>query len=172
MVRQLPQAKSEKLPIGIEKESFQRPRIEVTPYRPAIGECLEHIKKRRGVLEVRWAISAEEENWPEGLLVARALIQSAPKRSSGWLHQAYALRRVPEGGLKQAWDALLPVFEQFPQELLVPYNLSCYACQMGQLEDARVWLKRALLLGPKEKTKTMALQDPDLAPLWSEIPQW
>ena len=140
-------------------------KLELAQIRPAL-------QSHPDVLEVRWAISAEEENWPEGLLVARALIQSAPKRSSGWLHQAYALRRVPEGGLKQAWDALLPVFEQFPQELLVPYNLSCYACQMGQLEDARVWLKRALLLGPKEKTKTMALQDPDLAPLWSEIPQW
>jgi len=49
------------------------------------------------VLEVRWLICAEQSKWDEALQIARALMASAPERSSGWLHQAYALRRVPEG---------------------------------------------------------------------------
>ena len=92
-----------------------------------------------------------------------------PARSSGWLHQAYALRRVPEGGVKQAWQALLPAFDKFPKEPVISYNLSCYACQMNQLEAARVWLKRAEFLGNKTEIKRMALKDPDLEPLWGEI---
>ena len=122
------------------------------------------------VLEVRWLLCAEEKDWPAGLQVARALLEAAPKRSSGWLHQAYALRRVPEGGVKPAWDALLPALEKFPKEPTIPYNLACYACQMQQLDDARSWLKRALALGGKERMKAMALEDPDLEPLWEEIP--
>ncbi len=121
------------------------------------------------VLEVRWLICAEKERWDEALQIARGLLINAPERSSGWLHQAYALRRVPNGSIKQAWQALLPAFDKFPNEPVISYNLSCYACQMKQLEAARVWFKRAAVLGGKEKFKRMALADPDLEPLWEEI---
>jgi len=121
------------------------------------------------VLEVRWLICAEEKQWDQGLQIARALLHSAPERSSGWLHQAYALRRVHDGGVQKAWEALLPAFEKFPQTEIIPYNLSCYACQMNQLDTARLWLKRALAIGDKEHIKQRALEDADLAPLWEEI---
>ena len=121
------------------------------------------------VLEVQWLICAEQKQWDEALEVARGLMAKAPDRSSGWLHQAYALRRVSSGGIKQAWQALLPAFDKFPEEPVISYNLSCYACQMKQLEAARVWFKRALVLGGKEKFKRMALEDPDLEPLWKEV---
>ena len=121
------------------------------------------------VLEIRWLVAAEQKQWEEGLRVAEALVQRAPKRSSGWLHRAYALRRVPDGGVAKAWDALLPAFEKFPKEPIIPYNLSCYACRMEQLDTARLWLKRAALIGGKEKIKRMALEDPDLESLRKDI---
>ena len=121
------------------------------------------------VLEIRWLIFAEEKQWEEALHAAQALVQAAPDRSSGWLHQAYALRRVEAGGVKKAWQALLPAFDKFPKESTISYNLSCYACQLRQMEAARVWIKRALVIGGKEKIKRMALQDEDLEPLWEEI---
>jgi tetratricopeptide (TPR) repeat protein len=124
------------------------------------------------VLEARWLICAEEEKWEEGLQIARALLEGAPESPAGWLHQAYALRRVPEGSVKQAWTALLPAFDKFPKEPIISYNLSCYACQMNQLDAARVWFKRAIVIGGKkrkEKFKQMALEDADLKPLWDEI---
>jgi predicted Zn-dependent protease len=121
------------------------------------------------VLEVRWSISAGQERWDEALEIARTLLRRAPKRSSGWLHQAYALRRVPDGGLQKAWDALLPAFDKFPKEPTIPFNLSCYACQMRQLDVARDWLQRAAAIGGKEKVMRMALKDSDLEPLWDEI---
>jgi len=124
------------------------------------------------VLEVRWLICAEEERWPEALEVARALLQTAPDRHSGWVHQAYALRRVPEGGVKSAWHALLPAFDRFPTESIISYNLSCYACQLGQLDAARVWFKRAMVIGKNQPIKQMALEEPDLEPLWEEIRQF
>jgi tetratricopeptide (TPR) repeat protein len=125
------------------------------------------------VLEVRWRICAELEAWVEGLQVAQAILRDAPDRSSGWLHQAYALRRVPDGTVKMAWEALLPAFDKFPKEPIISYNLSCYACQMRQLDAARTWFKRALVIGRKEREriKRMALQDPDLEALWEEIGQ-
>lgn len=123
------------------------------------------------VLEVRWAIAAESKQWAEGLEAAQALLRCSPDRSSGWLHQAYALRRVAGGGLQKAWDALRPAFDMFPKEATIPFNLSCYACQLQQLDLAREWLKRAIAAGGKSRIKRMALKDPDLQPLWDEIRQ-
>jgi hypothetical protein len=123
------------------------------------------------VLEARWLVCAEEARWAEGLQVAGTLVQTAPERSSGWLHRAYALRRVPDGSVEKAWAALLPAADRFPKEPIIPYNLSCYACQMRDLKTARLWLRRSLRLGTKEQVKQMALADPDLEPLWEEIRQ-
>ncbi len=121
------------------------------------------------VLEVQWLVCAEQQEWAEGLQVARRLIDVAPERVSGWLHQAYALRRIPGGTIQQAWDALLPVYSKFPKEPIVPYNLACYACQLGQLDAARVWLKKAFAINATEELKKQALGDSDLEPLWGEL---
>jgi tetratricopeptide (TPR) repeat protein len=123
------------------------------------------------VLEARWLIAADGGSWIEALQIAREILHYAPESPSGWLHQAYALRRVPDGSVKKAWTALLPAFDKFPQEAIISYNLSCYACQMKQLDAARTWFKRALVIGGKDNIKRMALNDPDLEPLWAEIKQ-
>jgi hypothetical protein len=123
------------------------------------------------VLEVRWLVYAERHQWSEGLRVAQILCETEPGRSSGWLHRAYALRRVPDGSVQKAWDALLPAFERFPDEAIIPFNLACYAAVLHDRDAARVWLKRAMKIGGKDKIKEMALADPDLELLWDEIRQ-
>ncbi len=124
------------------------------------------------VLEVRWALWSDEKNWPEALRVARELVQEAPERAAGWIFRAYALRRVPEGGLQAAWDTLLPASERFPRQAIIAFNLACYACQMRQVQAARSWLARAARTGGKRTIQQMALAEPDLEPLWGEIREW
>jgi Tfp pilus assembly protein PilF len=87
------------------------------------------------------------------------------------LHHAYALGRATTGGLAKARAALEPALEKFPEEPVISYNLSCYACQMQDLVVARECLQRALKVGRKKEIKSMALADPDLEPLWEEIRQ-
>jgi tetratricopeptide (TPR) repeat protein len=120
-------------------------------------------------LEARWVVCAHDEKWSEALEIARLELQCAPADPSGWLHQAYAMRRVANGSLSAAWDALLPAAEKFPDEPIIAYNLACYACQMQQLDAARVWLKRAIKIGGKDAIQKTALADDDLKPLWPEI---
>jgi len=121
------------------------------------------------VLEARWLVCAHEKTWHDALAVADQELAAAPDTPAAWLHRAYALRRVEGGGLALAWDALLPAAEKFPTVPVVAYNLSCYACQMNQLDVSRAWLKRAFKAGSKETIKKMALEDDDLKPLWPEI---
>lgn len=123
-------------------------------------------------LETRWLLCAHEQNWREGLAVAERELQFAPDASAGWLHRAYALRRVAGGSLPQAWDALLPAAKKFPTEPVIAFNLACYACQMEQPDIARHWLHQAMNLGGKAAIKKMALADDDLKPLWNEIEEW
>ena len=121
------------------------------------------------VLEARWLLCAHEKSWQDALVVAVQELATAPDHPSGWLHRAYALRRVDGGGLAQAWDALLPAAEKFPDEAVIAYNLSCYACQMNKLEVSLVWFQRAVKVGGKDTIRKMALEDDDLKPLWVEI---
>ena len=122
------------------------------------------------VLELEWAIQARAGHWTEARVVAEALLRVAPDRPFGWVHLAYCLRRVPEGGLESAWNLLRPAFDRFPKEKIIPYNLACYAAQLGRLDDAWEWLLTAVeVAGDRKEIKTLALADTDLLPLKDRI---
>jgi len=66
---------------------------------------------------------------------------------------------------------LLPVVDKFPDQYIIRYNLACYACQLGNLKEARDWLKKAIDMADTKEVKLMALNDPDLEPLRQESGQ-
>ncbi len=122
------------------------------------------------VLELEWGIHAERADWGRAAAVAGEIIRLAPEREFGWVHQAYALRRLPGAGVEQAREALQPALSRFPDSPTVPYNLACYAAQMGRLDDAWGLFERALAAAPCAKTfLRLALADADLQPLWYRI---
>jgi hypothetical protein len=86
-----------------------------------------------------------------------ALMELAPDRASGWIHRAYALRRAPGGGLKVAADSLRLSLVKFPNEPVIPYNLACYACHLGQLKEALAWLEQAFAMGNARKVRLREL---------------
>ena len=119
------------------------------------------------VSELRWQIHAQRKQWPDCVTIARAMTVIAPLQPLGWIHLSYALHELQR--TQAAWDNLIAVVEDFPKEPTMRYNLACYACQLGDLPEARRWLKKTFALGRKKETKPMALEDPDLQPLWPEI---
>jgi Flp pilus assembly protein TadD len=137
--------------------------------REELNSMGEQEQSRADLLEVRWILDARQEDWPAALHTAERLLQVAPENSAGWLHRAYALRRVPEGSIEMAAEALRPAFDQFPEEPTIAYNLACYACVLGKLDEARKWLKEAIRRGVPKKIREMAMSDSDLEPLWPEV---
>lgn len=122
------------------------------------------------VLDVRWMVCAASRSWEAALEVAEASVQVAPERASGWVHRAYALRRVRHGGLQMAWAALRPAYEKFPEEDIIPYNLACYAAQSGRPDAAWEWLHKAMeAAGDVKKIRDRALADTDLQPIWDRV---
>jgi tetratricopeptide (TPR) repeat protein len=119
------------------------------------------------VLEVRWQIYATAKKWEGALDIASALAQLVPESTLGWIHRSYAFHELKR--TEEARDNLLRVVDQFPREATMRYNLACYECHLGRLEQARAWLEKAFALGNAKGMKLMALVDPDLQPLWKKI---
>lgn len=121
------------------------------------------------VLECRWLLASRDEDWDEALRLALDLRAAAPERPSGWIHHAYALRRTRHGSIEEAWKVLHMAHELFPAEPVIPYNLACYACQLGRLDEGMDWFREALRIGHKTTLRAMALEDNDLQELWERI---
>jgi len=119
------------------------------------------------VLKVRWSILAASAKWKEAIDIASRIRHLAPDESFGWIHTAFALHESKR--TQEAFDVLFPALEHFPKCETIPYNLACYTAQLGNLAEARTWLKKAIKIGQSKQIKSMALDDPDLKPLWSEI---
>lgn len=119
------------------------------------------------VLEVWWRVHAAEQHWDAALRVAEMELQTAPDRMSGWVDRSYSLHELRR--TQEAREALLPAMQKFPKASLIPYNLACYACQLGDPAEARQWLTKAIARGERDEIKQLALNDPDLAALREEI---
>jgi len=139
--------------------------------RAELNRISADIQERADLLEVRWMLDAREGDWTEALKTAERMVAIAPEAAACWLHRAYATRRVPEGGVAKAAEILLPSVERFPEEPTIPYNLACYACVQGNLDEARTWLKEAVRRGGVKKIRKMGINDTDLEALWPEIRQ-
>jgi predicted Zn-dependent protease len=121
-------------------------------------------RKHPAVLEIRWNILARSKSWADCVEVAQALTHRAPEHPTSWVNLAYALHELRR--TNEAHQTLLKVIDRFPKEWILPYNLACYCCQMGDLTGARDWLAQSMKLGDRKAIKAQALEDPDLAPLW------
>lgn len=122
---------------------------------------------RPEVLNVRWEICAAQKNWVASLEIATALVKLAPEVPLGWVHRSYSLHELKQTA--EARDNLMAVVDRFPDDATIRYNLACYECQLGSLDRAREWLRKAFTLGDSSRIRQMALNDPDLRALHNEI---
>ena len=119
------------------------------------------------VLNIRWHAYAALDWWDPAWATARLLCQVAPDEPQGWICQANALRECK--GLRDAKNLLLEVVHRFPDEPVMRFNLACYFCQLGRMNECCQWLLKALEIDDSVEFKLQALSDPDLKPLWNKI---
>jgi hypothetical protein len=118
------------------------------------------------VLEARMHLRYVGKKWPELFDLSTRCTEIFPARLEGWINLAFAARRLK--GVESAKAILLEVDPAFGKTCaLVPYNLACYHCLLGELADARRRLARAFDLEPS--LRKVALADDDLKLLWAEI---
>ena len=122
-------------------------------------------KTRTDVLEMRLEIYREAKSWVHMEVVARELLRRMPEHPSHWVDVGIALRRTES---VQAARGLLETAEaMFPENATIQFNIGCYACLLGDIEEAKRRVERATELDPQ--FKLLALDDPDLEAMWKEI---
>lgn len=117
------------------------------------------------VLRVRVAISHGLKKWDALQVVAAKLVEFEPTNVQWTVSLAYATRRAVS--IESAREILLAAEAQFPNEGVIPFNLACYYCQLGDLETAKDYLRRAFEID--SHWRLSALEDRDLEPLWSTL---
>ena len=138
----------------------------------AIGELEQvsnPVKLRPEYLELKWRVFADTQEWDAALELSEGMVRDLPDHPGGFILRSYALRRSSKGSVEQATISLLEAAVKFPSEPIIPYNLACYACQSGELVQARKFLRLALEIGDRKELLKMAGMDSDLKSLWNEL---
>jgi predicted Zn-dependent protease len=126
-----------------------------------------NLRTHPATLEMRWNISAHLADWKHALELAISLLQLDPENPAGWINQSFCLHEMKR--TQDAWNALLPASKKFPLVGTIPYNLACYACQLGRETLAIQWLTKAARLLDRKQFKDMVKHDPDLEPIRDQI---
>lgn len=117
--------------------------------------------EREDVLALRAGVLQEQREWVLLQPLAQELARRSPGSAEWWIMWAYATRRAES--LSAANTILRDAETHHPDEATIQFNLGCYACQLGDLEEARKRVARACALD--NHFVAASAEDPDLAPL-------
>lgn len=117
--------------------------------------------RTREALWLRASVLQGQEQWTLLESLAEGLVREEPEEAGGWIIWAYASRRA--NSLEAAEAILRDAETRHPNEPTIQFNLGCYACQQGNLSEAKRRIEKAIHL--HAAFRESALTDPDLAPL-------
>jgi len=113
------------------------------------------------VLKMRVEVCRALEKWETMAELSNHLRTIEPDEVGHHLNMSYAVRRFR--GEPEAADILSFALCRYYDDALVRYNLACYWCVMGRVEEAREMLETAF---KKDKSlRELAETDEDLAAL-------
>jgi hypothetical protein len=116
---------------------------------------------RPEVLKVRVEVCRALEKWEMMAEVSNDLRKIEPDEVGHPLNMSYAVRRFR--GESEAADVLSLALRRYYDDALVRYNLACYWCVMGRVEEARNMLETAFK--KDNSLRELAETDEDLAAL-------
>lgn len=122
-------------------------------------------RARSEIVVMRLVILQSMALWDKAAEIAIGAVRHYPDCADLYLMGAYAIRRHLD--VSAALE-----FLQGGQPCLIEnaaywFNRGCYHCQLGELEDAKACVQRAVDLD--RSFQQMALDDDDLEPLWEEL---
>jgi predicted Zn-dependent protease len=118
-------------------------------------------QESREVLSISLAVHQRQKRWKEARELARDLASLFPEEPCWFIAWAFAARRAES--IVAARVILLYALKQHPEDATIYFNLGCYAAQLGELEEAKSFVREAV--ERDSSLKRMAEEDPDLEPL-------
>lgn len=140
----------------LQLDMFQAAREELT-------ELPAEVAASPAALALRIELAMAEETWDEVIELAPLLINHDSSLERPWVAWAYSLRELKRH--QEAQEILLTGRRLISRPSpLVDYNLACYACLLGELDEARSLLED--VFARDKSWREVARNDPDLAPLY------
>jgi tetratricopeptide (TPR) repeat protein len=118
------------------------------------------------VLRTRILVCIAAEKWDLMHEIAKTLLLKLPYDGLVCIYAGMALDRLNR--TEEAYDLLASGVKRFPNQAQVHYDLACYACKIGRLNEAMSSLERAIDVSEKD-IRQQALDDPALGPIWANI---
>jgi len=131
----------------------------------ALEEIIPEKKTHPEVMATRAILYRKAQNWPLLEVVARSLVKTQPGVVAWWVDWAFATRRAMS--IKEAEEILIRALNVHPRGAILHFNLGCYACQSGRIEEAKSRIAEAVRLD--KAFQIAALDDPDLEPMWQDL---
>ena len=124
-----------------------------------LNAVVEHEQEQIEVLRLRVDLHLESKRWAKVLSLAPSVCKASPESEATWIAWAFALHELKRTG--EAQSVLLKA-EPFhgSKSAVLHYNLACYACMLGQLDEAKRRLSTASKMD--QAWLQTALDDPDL----------
>lgn len=122
-------------------------------------------KTRPEVLSARLELLMAMARSEAGAILAQSLTKLWPDHNEFYIRTAFCLHE-----LKRTVDAkavLLNGPKSLQEEAIYFYNMACYEAQLGNIKEAKRYLSVSFKM--RKQFKAEALEDPDLAPVWSGI---
>jgi predicted Zn-dependent protease len=120
---------------------------------------------RLETLRMRVEIVLRKRDWRSALRLSLKACQLYPNESSGVIHAAFCLHEL--GRTQDAKQTLLDGPAKLLDEPVYYYNLGCYDAVLGNLDQAKAYLRASFRLD--ESFRDMAKNDPDLERIKDEL---
>jgi Flp pilus assembly protein TadD len=118
-------------------------------------------KNRKEVRGALLNLYMAARKWEMAATVAAEMAKLEPENASWWINLAYSVRRIES--IPKAEAILLRAREIHPENAIIAFNLACYACVDGRIEEAKLRLQTAINL--EKDILKLAVDDEDLRTL-------
>ena len=130
-----------------------------------LGQLDAEQQERIEVMRMRVDILLRKQDWEDALRLSLRFCAVNPNQPYGYVHAAFCLHEL--GRTSEAKQTLLDGPASLLDEPVYYYNLACYDTVLGNIEQAKVYLRASFRLD--KSFKTMAKNDPDLKQIRDEI---
>jgi predicted Zn-dependent protease len=122
-------------------------------------------QERVEILRMRIDILLRKQLWTEALQLSQRFCATNPNQPYGFVHTAFCLHEL--GRTDEAKQTLLDGPASLLDEPVYYYNLACYDTVLGNLEQAKAYLRASFRLD--KSFREMAKTDPDLEQIRDEV---
>jgi Flp pilus assembly protein TadD len=127
----------------------------------ALEEIESADKTRNEVRSAQLNLYMAAKEWGMAAAVAGQMAEVDPQNACWWINLAYSVRRIES--IEKAEAILLRAREIHPESAIIAFNLACYACVGGRIEEAKLRLRIAISLD--KDIRKLAIDDEDLRTL-------